>query len=166
MGNMTSERLSLLLFTVFAVGMTAGCAAAFGSGGEYEPARSASGAGEYIALSSLRNFPFFLCAFLPAKKLPRVTVAVSAALLKGAVTGCSGVYLLLGGEVALYCKAILPQLAVCMPALVYALTVNAGKNNPAPSYAAALAGMFGAALITAAVSCVQFALYFAIAKIV
>lgn len=160
-----NERLSLIFFTAFTVGVTLGSIAALGSGGDEALVSEDMTAARYTAAAFVRNLPFFICAFLPGRRVQRMSAALAAIVFKGVLIGCSSVYILLnGGGAAVYVVSIIPQLAVCVPALVFSLCMNISKNDISFSNSTILTNFLRAVLVTIFVSCIQFAFFFVLAQ--
>lgn len=161
----TSENLALLFFTVFIVGLTIGSIAAMGSSEKDALISADMTAAKYIMAAFLRNLPFFICAFVPGKRLQRMSAALAAIAFKGILIGCSSVYILLNDcDAAVYAANIFPQLLVCVPVLIFSFCVNASKNDISFSNSTILTSFLRSILVTIFVSCVQFAVFFVFAQ--
>ncbi len=151
------EPTALLFFTVYALGLTAGCLVGAGEGGlVVEPERGAAyGAGAFF-----RALPFFMLALIPGKKRLRTAAGLLAAGAFGAVTGVAAVQALLSAEplkAALLC--VLPRLLSQLPSLILVLCLAQRMREIPFDYSAVLTRLLLSVLACFLASCAQFAFF-------
>ncbi len=151
------EPSALLFFTVYAVGLTAGCLITAGEGGLIVKTEQGLG---YGAGAFFRALPFFALALLPGGKRLRSAAGLISAAAFGAVTGAAAVQALLSAEplkAVLLC--VLPRLLSQLPALILTLCLAQKMRETSLGYPVLLARLVLSVLVCLLSSCAQFAIF-------